>query len=384
MRNKAFAIIAGAMTLIFAPQANAADLANIDLPSVDWTASRAEIDSIFADVTSEKTPGCAVGVIHQGAFVHRAGYGIANLEHGIPVTADSIFRMGSVSKQFTAMAIAILAERGDLDLDTDVHTYLPGLTEYGQEVTIRQMVHHVAGMSDYEEEKKYFQNAVGGAFRWGNQDFLTISEFYEGLSKVPLALPAGTKYQYSNYAYFLLSQVVERASGESLRQFADAEIFGPLGMGKSFFYDDVNGIVPKRADGYRRKEDGTFEIFMTNLGFVGDGGVYTSINEILKWDQNFYNNKLGKGGDRLMELVLTPHAIRPNENAGYGFGMSITSHNGHREVSHSGGWVAFSTFYARYPDLNFSVITLCNSTVVSARKRARQVIEIFLGSETKE
>lgn len=379
MRNKALSIIVGAITLIVGPQAAATDLAN-----VDWATGSRKIDLIFADVATEETPGCAVGVIHEGAFVHRAGYGMANLEHGIPITADSIFRIGSVSKQFTAMAVAILSERGDLDLDADVHTYLPDLTDYGQEVTIRQMVHHVAGMGDYEEEKRYFQNAAGGAFRWGNQDFLTISEFYDGLSKVPLALPAGTKYQYSNYAYFLLSQVVERISGKTLRQFADAEIFGPLGMSKSFFYDDVNGIVPNRADGYRRKDGGTFEIFMTNLDFVGDGGVYTSINEILKWDQNFYSNKLGKGGDRLMELVLTPHAIRPDENSGYGFGMNISSYGGHREISHSGGWVAFSTYYARYSDLNFSVVTLCNSTAVSARERARQVIEIFLGSETKE
>lgn len=383
MKMQIFAV--GLMAAVLASPAWAGDRDETaaDLTNIDWAASSAAIDLIFADVATEETPGCAVGVIHDGAFLHRTGYGMANLEQGIPLTPESIFRTGSVSKQFTAMAIAILAERGDLDLDADVHTYLPDLTDYGQEVTISQMIHHVAGMGDYEEEKKYFQNAAGGAFRWGNQDFLTISEFYDGLSKVPLALPAGTKYQYSNYAYFLLSQVVERVSGKTLRQFADAEIFGPLGMTKSFFYDDVNGIVPKRADGYRRKEDGTFEIFMTNLSFVGDGGVYTSINEFLKWDQNFYDNKLGNGGDGLMEMVLTPHAIRPSKNVGYGFGLDIRSHNDHREISHAGGWVAFSAYYARYPDLKLSIVTLCNSTI-SAPKRARQVIEIFLGSETKE
>lgn len=378
MRHDALRAASAAFVLLLGAPATAGDLSDFD-----WAAGSAAVDAIFADLAKDVTPGCAVGVIHDGAFVHTAGYGMANLEHGIPLTADSIFRTGSVSKQFTAMAIAILAERGDLDLDADIHTYLPELIDYRQKVTIRQMVHHVAGMGDYENVKTYFQNANGGAFRWGNQDYLTISEFYKSIARVPLALPAGTKYQYSNYAYFLLSQVVERVSGKTLRRFADKEIFGRLGMTKSLFNDNVNGIVPRRADGYRAKKGGGFEIFMTNLSWVGDGGVYTSINDFLKWDQNFYDNKLGAGGNELMQLVQTPHPVQPSADTGYGFGMSIGSYNGHRQISHGGSWVAFTTYYARYPDLGFSVVTFCNSIPNNAADRARQVIEVYLGPEPK-
>lgn len=353
----------------------------VSAQEIDWSPKHKDIDALFEDVATENTPGCAVGVIHEGEFLHQAGYGMANLEHGIPITPDSIFRTGSLSKQFTAMAVAILAQRGDLQLDADIHSYLPELIEYDQDVSVRDMVHHVSGMGDYEEEMNYFQNAIGSAFRWGNQDYLTTSEFYSVLTKVPLALPARSQYQYSNYAYFLLGQAVQRVSGKSLREFSEAEIFQPIGMTKSFFNDHANGIVPGRVDGYRKKDDGSYDIFMTNLEWVGDGGVYTSINEFIKWDQNFYNNRLGDHSDDLMHTVMTPHAIRPREDAGYGFGMFVRSYNGHREISHGGGWVGFRSYYARYPDLNFSVVTFCSSTDISARQRARRIIEIYLGSK---
>ena len=304
---------------------------------------------------------------------------MANLEHGVPITADSIFRTGSIAKQFTAMAVAILAERGELDLDADVHEYLPELMDYGTSVTVRQMVHHVAGMGDYGAVEGQFLNAVGDEFRWGNEDYLSIAEFYEGMTTVPLAHGPETKYQYSNYAYFLLSQVVERASGQTLSQFAATEIFGPLGMDKTQFYDDANRIVPNRADGYRALEGGGYEIFMTNLAWVGDGGVYTSINEFLKWDQNFYGNVLGEGGEGLIETVETPHAVRPSDDVGYGFGMNIRERNGHRQVVHTGGWVAFSAYYSRFPDLGLSVATFCNSTDASGPQHGNAVVSLYLG-----
>jgi len=343
-----------------------------------------DIDAIFAGIDQSSGPGCAVGVIHEGAYIHKAGYGLANLEHRIPITSQSIFRTGSVGKQFTAMAIAILAERGELDLDADVHTYLPDLIDYGHNVTIRHMVHHIAGMGDYDHA--IFRKEDGSEFRFGNEDYWTIEEFYEHVRRADLRHPPGTKYEYSNLAYFLLSQVVESVTGETLRQFSDREIFGRLGMNDTLFNDNVNQPIPNRADGYARMGDGSFEIFMTNLSWVGDGGVYTNLDDFLKWDQNFYSNRLGKGGEALIKLVTTPHpdTIEYTDdgpvNVNYAFGMYEQESNGEFMIGHTGGWVAFTSIYNRYPEINLSIVTFCNSTEISAPELGAKVGEIAVAA----
>ncbi len=324
------------------------------------------VDAIFAEFDSADVPGCAVGVIRGGTYIHAKGYGSANLEHGIPISRDSIFRIGSVSKQFTAAAIAILATRGELVLDAEVHTYLPDLRKYDDPVTLRQMVHHISGMGEYEGETTY-ELRDGKSFRFGNEDYWTIQEFYQQVTEQPLVLKPGERFEYSNIAYFLLSQVVERVSGKTLRRFADEEIFGPLKMEATFFNDNVDGIVPNRADGYKPLENGGFEIFMTNLDWVGDGGVYTSLNDFIKWDTAFMAGDV-PGGDEVETLMLEPHPVTVqtmdsgalDEGAGYGFGLEIGKYQGHRVHAHSGSWVGFLALYARYPDDNFSIVLLCN------------------------
>lgn len=345
------------------------------------------IDAVFSGIDRDSQPGCAAGVIHDGEYIHKKGYGLANLEYDMPITSQSVFRTGSVSKQFTAMSIAILAERGDLDLDADVHEYLPDLVDYGHKVTVRQMVHHIAGMGDYDHE--VFRKADGTEFRFGNEDYWTIDEFYEMVSKAGLVHEPGSRYEYSNLAYFLLAKVVESASGKTLRQFANDEIFVPLGMQRSLFYDNVNELVRNRAEGYRRLDDGSFEIFNTNLAWVGDGGVYTNLDDFIKWDRNFYNNKLGKGGDALIRLVTTPHpdtieyADEGERNVNYAFGLRVDELHGERMIGHTGGWVAFSSIYQRYPDLSLSVVVFCNSTAASAPQLGAKVAEIAVAAFRK-
>lgn len=341
------------------------------------------IDAVFGSIEDDSQPGCAAGVIHDGEYIHKAGYGMANLEHDIAISSTSVFRTGSVSKQFTAMAIAILAQRGELDLDVDVHEYLPDLREYGHKVTIRQMLHHLAGMGDYDPE--LFRKADGSEFRFGNEDYWTISEFYDAVTRVPLILTPGEKWQYSNLGYFLLAQVVERVTGKTLREFAAVEIFGPLRMQASFFNDNVNQPVPQRADGYRLMDDGSFEIYMTNLDWVGDGGVYTNLDDFIKWDQNFYDNKLGLGGGDLINMVTTPHPdavvnSRLIQNAHYAFGLQVGSLHGAAVIGHSGGWVAFSSVYQRFPELKLSVVVFCNSTAAAATALGSRVSEIAVAA----
>ncbi len=323
-----------------------------------------KVDSIFAEFNAPGVPGCAVGVIQNGEYVMVKGYGSANLEHNIPITADSVFRIGSVSKQFTALAIAILAERGQLDLQADVHDYLPELRDYGVKVTIDQMIHHLSGLGDYDG----FFVSEGKPFRFGNEDYWTIGEFYQQVTKQSLALQPGERFEYSNIAYFLLSQVVERVSGKTLRQFAEINIFLPLKMNATFFNDDVDGIVINRAAGYQPLESGGFGILMTNLDWVGDGGVYTSLNDFIKWDTAFMTGTV-PGGTKVQELMLRPDPLTLKtlgddnsfaEKNGYGFGLVVAQYTGHAVEAHSGSWVGFRANYRRFPDDNFSIVTLCN------------------------
>lgn len=346
-----------------------------------------QIDAVFAGI-DDASPGCAAGVIHNGEYIHQAGYGLANLEYDIPITTKTVFRTGSLSKQFTAMSIAILAERGELDLDADVHRYLPDLMDYGHPVTVRQMVHHIAGMGDYDHPA--LRKPDGSEFRFGNEDYSTIEEFYRVVAKAGLIHEPGSRYEYSNLAYFLLAHVVERVSGMTLRAFAEQEIFAPLDMHASLFNDNVNQPVRNRADGYKRMDDGSWEIFMTNLSYVGDGGVFTNLDDFIKWDRNFYANTLGKGGQSLIEMVTTPHpdtiahTDEGPRNVNYAFGLRVQEANGETMIGHTGGWVAFSTVYNRYPDLNLSVVVLCNSTEASGPELGGKVAELAVAAIRKE
>jgi CubicO group peptidase (beta-lactamase class C family) len=352
------------------------------LASADLKLSKA-IDRVFADFRADE-PGCAVGVIHEGKFAYKVGYGLANMEYGIPITSKTVFRTGSVSKQFTAMAIAILAERGRIDLDVDVHTYLPDLIDYGHKVTVRQMLHHYAGMGDYDHE--VFRKADGTMFRFGNEDFLTNDEFYRLVAKAGLVHEPGTVWQYSNLGYYLLGQVVERVSGESLREFAQRQIFGPLGMNATRFNDNVNQLVVNRADGYRKLDDGSWEIDMTNLSWVGDGGIYTDLDDFIQWDRNFYDNKLGEGRQSLVERMETPlpgmmeqtdEGPRP---VNYAWGLQVDERFGERSIRHGGSWVGFTAYYERFPDIETSVVILCNSLQHSAYEVGERVSELAVAT----
>ena len=355
-----------------------------------------KIDSLFGDRSGK--PGCAVGVIEDGEYIHSKGYGLANLEHEIPIGMDTIFRIGSVSKQFTTMAIAILEEKGQLSFDDEMKTYIPGLIDYEEEVTINHMIHHFSGLGDYEymDYPGRFKNAVGEEFRWGNEDYLKNDEFHELIKTLPLIRKPEKKFHYSNTGYVLLALVAENASGMSLRQLAEQEIFNPLGMNDSFFNDDVNLPFKNRADAYTPISKGSneYKINVTNLSWVGDGGVYTSLNDFIKWDQNFYENKLGNGNESLiqtMEMTFEEtKAIkknqkmdkeRENENT-YAFAQNLAYYNGFKRWSHSGSWVGWLAHYARFPDLGFSTVVFCNTNEIDATIIADEVVDIYF--KTKE
>jgi CubicO group peptidase (beta-lactamase class C family) len=351
-----------------------------------------KIDALFSSINLNNSPACSVGVIEAGKFIHSSGYGLANLEHSIRNTTDTVFRIGSVSKQFTAMSIAILEERDALSFNDSLQQYIPDLIDYEEEVTLNHVIHHFSGLGDYEysDYPNRFFNAVGEQFRWGNEDYMSNEEIHSLFKTLPLIMRPETKFWYSNLGYGLLSMVIENLSGMTLRQFANKEIFKPLGMNVSFFNDNVNLVVKNRADGYSQREGypGEYEINMTNLSNVGDGGVYTSINDFIKWDQNFYNNKLGKKSYELIDVmernffdtagadIEIAQDIKRDEYS-YAFAQNIDYRNGYKRWSHSGSWVAYTAQYSRFPEIEFSVITLCNNEAIHASDIADEIMEIY-------
>ena len=351
------------------------------------------IEDIFLDRKLDSEPACAIGVIENNKYIFQSGFGLSNLEHDIEITSDSVFRIGSISKQFTATAIALLEERGLLSLDDPINKYIPDLIKYDHDVTIRHLIHHFSGLGDYEysDYPGRFVNAVGEEFRWGNQDYMSNQEIYSLFKSLPLIMKPETKFWYSNLGYGLLTLVIENITGVSLREFAEKEIFGPLEMNDSFFNDNVNLIVKNRADAYSLidKNKQEYVINMTNLSNIGDGGVYTTINDFIKWDNNFYKNILGNRSNNLLAQMKTNFFGKTAENIKkandvyrdedtYAFAQNFDYKNGYKRWSHSGSWVGYTAHYSRYEDINFSVVVFCNNEEIDAQEVSDIIVDFYL------
>ena len=329
-----------------------------------------DIDAIFADYNTTTSPGCSLGVIRHGEMIYKRGYGMANLEYGIALSPRSVFRTGSVGKQFTAMAIAILAEQGTISLDDPLKKLFPEFPVWAETVTIRHLVHHTSGVRDYL--------TLTWLTGMGDDDYFTDDFALDLLSRQQnLNFEPGSDYLYSNSGYLLLAHIVKRSTGKPLREWAAENMFGPLGMRDTHFHDDHNHIVPNRASGYAPTTDG-FRINMTTLDMVGDGGIYTTVEDLLLWDRNFYDNKLSKAGPALIETVTTSGELSTDEEMTYAFGLDVEDHRGLRRVSHGGSWVGFRAYSTRYPDQRLSAYVLCNRADANPEERGEKVIELFL------
>jgi CubicO group peptidase (beta-lactamase class C family) len=328
-----------------------------------------QVDALFGKFDRPDSPGCALGVIENGQFTYKRGYGMANLEYAIPISSETVFRTGSVSKQFTAMSVLLADHAGKLSLDDDVREHIPELADYGHKVTIRHLIHHTSGIRDY-----LVLMAVAGK---RDEDYYTDEEVIEKLARLEnLNFPPGDEYLYSNAGYFLLSQVILRATGKTLAEWADEVMFKPLGMENTHFHDDPRMIVENRASGYRPRKDGGFEIDMTSLEMVGDGGVFTSIDDLIKWDRNFDSATLG--GESVMQQMLTPGKLNGGIAQDYASGLRVSRYRGLNIVEHGGAFVGFRAGMLRFPDQNFSAYCLCNSSDVDPTELLRQVTDIYL------
>ncbi len=342
------------------------------------------VDQIFAPWDHDNTPGCVMGVIQNGRWAYQHAYGMADLEAKTPITTQNAFYIGSMAKQFTAMSILLLAEQGKLSLTDDIRKYLPEMPDYGTPITIQNLVHHTSGIKDLYEliSQKYAGQTVNEtelAASFQDNDVLELIAGQKTLDFAP-----GDQYTYSNSNYILLGMIVKRVSGKSLRQFADENIFKPLGMTHTQFKDDAKIVIPNLALGYRLNPDGRWESrqdIMQAWHFYGDGGLYTTLDDLFKWDQNFYQIRLGEKSPRLIDQMLSTQPLINGGSNNYAFGQVITEYRGLTEIEHGGGCQGYSSDMARFPEKNLTVIELCNFSYDQNKPQelTPQVAELFWG-----
>ncbi len=332
-------------------------------------AQNARVDSVFSAYSSD-SPGCALGVFRNGQMAYSRGYGMANVELGVPITPEHVFYVGSVSKQFTAMSIALLAKDGKLSLDDDVRKHITELPDFGRRMTIRNLIHHTSGL---REKWDLFQMA---GMRDG--DVTMQGDVIELVRRQrELNFPPGEEHLYNNTAYDLLSTIVTRVSGKPHREFAQERIFGPLGMTSTRYVDDRTLVLPRRADAYAPRTGGGFSTANINtVETTGSGGVHSTIADLLRWDESFYTNSLGDSA--LTSLVQTPGTLNSAEKLTYAFGLTIDQYGGRRRVQHGGALGGYRAMLMRFPDDHFSVATLCNIATANTNQLAERVTDVYL------
>ena len=328
------------------------------------------VDQIFAAHDKPGSPGCALGVVRDGNLVYKKGYGAASLELGVPLTPESVFYMGSVSKQFTAASLVLAAEQGLLSLDDDIRKYVPEIPSYGKPITLRQMLHHTSG----------FRDILSLLFLAGrnSEDIHPTSELLDLLSRQKaLNFTPGDEFLYSNTNYFLMSVVIRRATGKPLSEFAEENIFKPLGMTHTSFYDDRTVVLPGRVAAYAPRPGGGFRVdWSTNYDMVGGGGLMSSVDDLLLWDRNFYDNKLGKG--TLLKEMQTQGVLNNGKQIEYALGLFISKYRGLPIVAHDGANFGYRTMLLRFPQQRFSVICLCNLGTSNPLRLSYQVADLYL------
>ena len=332
-----------------------------------------KVDQIFSVYDKAGAPGCSLGVIRGGDFVYRKAYGSANLELGIPLSPQSVFYMGSVSKQFTAAAVVLAAEQGSLSLDDDVRKYVPELSDYGHVITLRQMLHHTSGFRDFFTLISLSGRDVSD-FN-SPDEILKIVARQRELNNIP-----GDEWIYSNTNYFLLGVVVKRATKKSLAEFATQNIFQPLRMLHTRFYDDHTVVVPGRVAAYDSGAHGGFLVdWSTTYDIVGGGGLMSTVDDLLLWDRNFYANRLGKG--TLTKELQTPGFLNNGNRISYAMGLDLGNYRGLPIVEHAGALFGYRTALLRFPGEKFTVICLCNVASAVPENLARKVADLYLADK---
>lgn len=364
MRDSIFVLL-----LAFVLPASAQSITTGGLPPSGPPDAGQSVKQIFAAFDHTDTPGCTVGVSLAGTEVLRAAWGMADLEHHVALTPDSVLEAGSVSKQFTAAAVLMLAEQGKLSLEDPVRKYIPELPDYGTTITIDHLVHHTSGLREW--------SSIVGVEGWprssreySNLWVLDIASHQHSLNYKP-----GNEWSYTNTGYNLLAILVQRVSGKSLAQFTHDNIFSIMGMESTSWRDDFQRIVPGRAIAYEM-EDGTEHQLMPFENAYGNGGLLTTVDDLLRWNDRFARSQIGDAS--FIRSELEPARLNDGESLFYAAGLFLDEYDGFREISHSGATAGYRAWLGFYPDRKLSVALLCNSAEANTVALGRRVADVYL------
>jgi CubicO group peptidase (beta-lactamase class C family) len=329
----------------------------------------AQVDAIFQPWNGMTTPGCAVAVSRNGALDYARGYGMADLEHDIPITPRSVFPVASIAKQFTAFSVGLLAQDGKLALDDDIRKYVPEIPDYGRRITIAHLIHHTSGL----REQGQLLNLAG----WRGGDVQTEEDVLWALSRQRrLNFEPGSEIVYGNAAYTLLAAIVRRVSGQSLKAFAEDRIFEPLGMADTRFRGDPTEIVPRRAADYRAHAEGGWRGSVGNTEHYGSGGLLTTAGDLLKWEQNLIDARVG--GSTLIAWMQTSGRLNDGSETGYGGGLMLGDYRGLRTVTHDGFDGGHRAEAVLFPDERLAIVVLCNGSTFVPATLTRAVADLYL------
>ncbi|RKH05337.1 class A beta-lactamase-related serine hydrolase [Corallococcus sp. CA047B] len=333
-----------------------------------------QVDALFAPWSGKTTPGCAVGISRDGVLDYARGYGMSNLEHDVPITPRSSFLIASISKQFTAFSIGLLAQEGKLSLDDDIRKHLPEMPDHGKTITVAHLLHHTNGL----REQGQLLNLAG----WRGDDVYTEADILWALTRQRgVNFEPGAEVVYGNAAYTLLGGIVRRVSGRSLRAFADERIFKPLGMTDTRFRDDHTELVPRRAWAYSAREGGGWRSSVPNVDHYGATGLFTTVGDLLKWEQNLIDARVG--GQALNAMLQTSGSLNDGTATGYGGGLRLGDHRGLRTVGHDGMDGGYRTEALLFPDQRLAIVALCNGSTLVPADLTRKVAEVYLGDRMK-
>ena len=325
-------------------------------------------DYVRAEMQSQHIPGLALLVARHGEIVRAQGFGLSNVELQTPVKPETIFQSGSVGKQFTATAVMMLVEEGKVALDDPLTKYFKDAPPAWNEVTVRQLLSHTAGFTDYPKDFDMRRDR-------------TEDELLKLVQSIPLAYPPGTQWAYSNLGYLTLGIMIHHVTGRFYGDFLQDRIFGPIGMKTTRIISEAD-IVPNRAAGYRLVKDElkNQEWVAPMLNTTADGSLYFSILDLAKWDAALYTEKLLKQSS--LDLMWTPTKLKdgtPNSD-GYGFGWFMDKRRGHRVISHDGSWQGFKSDISRYVDDQLTVVVLANIEEANPEVIVSHVAQMYLSA----
>ena len=316
------------------------------------TQKEKRIDRLFSTWTNTQAPGYAIGITENNKLVYQKYFGLANLQFDSPINAQSIFDVGSVSKQFTAACIAILQLQGKLSINDTIRKFLPEFSVAYSKVTISNLIYHTAGIRQWEMLEMLANKSLKDYYT--NNIILQLLKDQNGLNFEP-----GEKYLYSNGSYIMLAEIIKRVSGKSLKDFARENIFHPLGMNHTFFVDDKQQIIKNEVSSYGRNDDKSFFHFIDHNDAYGGSNLHTTIKDLSLWQSNFTNNKLAHGND-LIKLLLTNGRLNNGETVNYAFGIETRNYHGIKCIAHTGFISGFRTRMVIFPENNYSVTFITN------------------------